>query len=101
MRARLVLLLLLGVFAVAVAGCGGGEEVSPLPDEVEGDVPAETEPAETETADATTDEEPTDEPADGEGDPERGLEVFASSGCGGCHVLEEAGTAGAVGPNLD
>ncbi|MGH2981898.1 MAG: c-type cytochrome, partial [Solirubrobacterales bacterium] len=28
-------------------------------------------------------------------------EVFASGGCGSCHTLEEAGTSGTVGPNLD
>jgi mono/diheme cytochrome c family protein len=96
MRPRLVLLLLLGAFALVVAGCGGGEEATPLPDEVEGDVPAETEPAE-----EPAEEEPAEEPADGEGDPQRGLDVFASAGCGGCHILEEAGTAGTVGPSLD
>jgi cytochrome c553 len=30
-----------------------------------------------------------------------GEEVFASAGCGSCHTLEEAGTSGTVGPNLD
>jgi sulfite dehydrogenase len=30
-----------------------------------------------------------------------GAEVFASAGCGGCHVLADAGAAGAVGPSLD
>jgi mono/diheme cytochrome c family protein len=27
--------------------------------------------------------------------------LFASQGCGGCHVLTAAGSEGAVGPNLD
>jgi mono/diheme cytochrome c family protein len=27
--------------------------------------------------------------------------VFISTGCGSCHTLQEAGTDGAVGPNLD
>lgn len=35
------------------------------------------------------------------GNPEAGEGVFASAGCGGCHTLEEAGTSGTVGPNLD
>jgi cytochrome c6 len=35
------------------------------------------------------------------GDPEAGAAVFTSAGCGGCHTLEEAGSSGAVGPNLD
>jgi mono/diheme cytochrome c family protein len=30
-----------------------------------------------------------------------GKEIFAAAGCGGCHVLADAGTSGTVGPNLD
>jgi cytochrome c oxidase subunit 1 len=30
-----------------------------------------------------------------------GKRVFASAGCGSCHTLKDAGTSGAVGPNLD
>ncbi len=30
-----------------------------------------------------------------------GKQVFVSNGCGACHTLKEAGTSGAVGPNLD
>ena len=30
-----------------------------------------------------------------------GKQVFASAGCGGCHTLEDAGSSGSVGPNLD
>jgi mono/diheme cytochrome c family protein len=30
-----------------------------------------------------------------------GREVFASAGCGGCHVLADAGSTGSVGPDLD
>jgi cytochrome c551 len=37
----------------------------------------------------------------GEGDAAAGEEIYASAGCGSCHALEEAGTSGAVGPNLD
>jgi cytochrome c oxidase subunit 1 len=32
---------------------------------------------------------------------EAGRTVFVSSGCGGCHVLSEAGGQGTAGPNLD
>lgn len=32
---------------------------------------------------------------------ERGKGVFASAGCGSCHVLADAGSSGQVGPNLD
>jgi mono/diheme cytochrome c family protein len=41
---------------------------------------------------------PGGEPA---GDAARGKEVFAEAGCGGCHVLEDAGATGTIGPNLD
>jgi cytochrome c6 len=30
-----------------------------------------------------------------------GKRVFASAGCGGCHVLADAGSAGTAGPSLD
>jgi cytochrome c oxidase subunit 2 len=30
-----------------------------------------------------------------------GRQVFTQNGCGGCHVLADAGTAGQTGPNLD
>jgi mono/diheme cytochrome c family protein len=36
-----------------------------------------------------------------QGDPAAGRQVFESAGCGGCHVLEEAGSSGTVGPSLD
>ena len=35
------------------------------------------------------------------GDAAAGKEVFASSGCGGCHALADAGATGTVGPSLD
>ncbi len=38
--------------------------------------------------------------AEGEGDAGTGKELFVD-GCGQCHVLEDAGTAGVIGPNLD
>jgi mono/diheme cytochrome c family protein len=34
-------------------------------------------------------------------DPQNGKKLFASAGCGGCHVLADAGAKGTVGPNLD
>lgn len=30
-----------------------------------------------------------------------GKKIFASAGCGSCHTLKDAGTAGTIGPNLD
>ena len=35
------------------------------------------------------------------GDAEAGAEVFASSSCGNCHTLGEAGATGNIGPSLD
>ena len=35
------------------------------------------------------------------GDAEAGVALFTEVGCGGCHVFEAAGAAGAIGPNLD
>ncbi|MGH3066373.1 MAG: c-type cytochrome [Gaiellaceae bacterium] len=46
----------------------------------------------------------TTEPTAGAGDAAAGKEVFVSiavPSCGGCHTLADAGTTGAVGPNLD
>ena len=34
-------------------------------------------------------------------DPQNGKKLFISAGCGGCHVLADAGSQGTVGPNLD
>jgi cytochrome c oxidase subunit 2 len=72
-----------------VAGCGGGETVSPLPETVEGTVPAET------GGGATTIEP---------GNAEAGKAVFATEAqptCGSCHTYQPAGTTATVGPNLD
>jgi mono/diheme cytochrome c family protein len=89
MRFRIVVLILLAVFAVGMTACGGGDETSPTPETVEGTV--------AETGEETTE----DGGAAGEGDAAAGEEVFAQGGCGGCHVLDAAGTSGTVGPNLD
>jgi mono/diheme cytochrome c family protein len=35
------------------------------------------------------------------GDAAAGAEVFASAGCGGCHVYGPAGSTAEVGPSLD
>lgn len=75
--ARLVALLLVALFVgVGVSACGGGDE---------GD--------ETATETTTTDETTTDEAT-------AGRAIFVAS-CGSCHTLSDAGTSGAVGPNLD
>ncbi|MCS7007760.1 MAG: cytochrome c [Gaiellaceae bacterium] len=89
-RSLVVLVALLLALGLAAAACGGGEEATPTPDTVTGELPTtETEPTET-------------EPPAEEGDPASGKEIFlGSAGCGGCHTLADAGTSGTVGPNLD
>jgi mono/diheme cytochrome c family protein len=117
MRRRTVLLLfVLGLASVALVGCGGGEETAPLPETVEGTVGQETgtegeetgtEEAETEegetTEEAATEETETDEGGGGQaqGNAKAGAAIYNEQGCGGCHVLEAAGSNGRVGPNLD
>ncbi len=89
-KAVFVLGLLLVSLALVAAGCGG-EEVTATPETVVGEVPTT---AETNGA--------ADLPALAlEGDATAGAEIFASSGCGGCHTLAAAGSSGNVGPNLD
>src|SRR5688572_27255645 len=93
-----LLLVLLGVCALTVAGCGGEEEVAPTAETVEGggDTGADT--------GGTTDTAGEGETATGgggEGDPEAGEAIFTEQGCGGCHMLEAAGSSGTIGPNLD
>jgi mono/diheme cytochrome c family protein len=70
-RVRLVVVLLAAA-TLAAAGCGGGEGVSGFED----------------------------------ANRSNGKELFVSgadgkAGCGSCHVLADAGTAGTTGPNLD
>jgi mono/diheme cytochrome c family protein len=72
---------------VGLAGCGGGDEVSPTPETIVGTLP-----------DVTTSEGPA---STVEGDPSNGAQIYASAGCGGCHAMEAAGSSGTVGPNLD
>lgn len=49
----------------------------------------------------TTGETAATEPSAPAGDAVAGKGIFASAGCGTCHTLQDAGTSGAVGPNLD
>jgi mono/diheme cytochrome c family protein len=76
--------LVVFALALALAGCGGGEAVSPTPETVEGTIP----------------EGETIEP----GNAEAGKEVFlnvANPSCGNCHTYGPAGTTQTLGPNLD
>jgi mono/diheme cytochrome c family protein len=75
-------------------------ETVPVETEPAETVPVETEPAPTEPVETEAAEtEPPDE--DAAGDPTVGEGLYASAGCGGCHTLADAGSTGAVGPNLD
>jgi cytochrome c553 len=108
MRLRLALMLVCSLLLAVAAGCGGGEEVTPTPDN---EVPAATggtdtgtdTGGETETGGGTTDTGggETTGGGGGGGDAEAGKEVFASAGCASCHTLADAGSTGTVGPNLD
>ncbi len=84
---RAALLLSLLALSAGVAGCGGGEEVGATPETLEGTLPQ-----------ATTSEGPA---STVEGNASNGAKIFSSSGCGGCHTLDAAGSSGNVGPNLD
>ena len=54
------------------------------------------------TVTAPTGTEEGEAPAEpGEGDPGAGKELFAANGCGGCHALDDAGSTGTQGPDLD
>ncbi len=64
----------------------GGDDEAPPPTETE---------AETEGGGDTGSE------GEGGGDAAAGEEVFAANGCGSCHTLDDAGTSGNIGPNLD
>jgi mono/diheme cytochrome c family protein len=75
-------LALIAVFGALVAGCGGEETVSPTPETVVGQPPAAPPP-----------------PA--AGDAAAGKQVYADSGCGGCHTFKPAGSTGKTGPDLD
>jgi mono/diheme cytochrome c family protein len=69
-----------------LAGCGG-KTVTPTPETVVGKL-------------TVTSSGPTT-PTLPQGDAGAGKAVFTSTGCGGCHMLEAAGSQGTVGPNLD
>ncbi len=72
--------IIVGIVALTVAGLGGWAAVRATNDS-------------TPAAVTTTPTETTPNAA--------GKATFASTGCGGCHTLADAGTVGSVGPNLD
>jgi len=88
-RPALIAALVVTAAALAAAGCGGGEEVTPTPETQVGTTLTQETPTEATTTSAV------------EGDATAGKAVFASAGCSGCHTLQDAGSTGNVGPNLD
>jgi mono/diheme cytochrome c family protein len=87
MRRSLAVAGILAGLAFLAAGCGDATVVSPTAQGVEGTLPQETTP--TETVDT------------GKGDAAAGKEVFASSGCNGCHTFAAANSNATIGPDLD
>ena len=107
MRRALLVLLVVALVAVGASACGGGQEVAPTAEDVQGTI--ETGGGETDTEAAGTGETETEEEdqtgAEDEeqtrGDAEAGRSIYDARGCGGCHTLEAAGSTANVGPNLD
>jgi len=89
--------------ALLLAGCGNYTQktVSPLPKTVSGTTTAAPTTTAATTTAATTTAAAATTTAAAAGDPAAGKTVFASSGCVACHTLKDAGSTGAVGPNLD
>ena len=79
--------VLIVLFALLLAGCGGEKVVSPT-GPVEGTTPGTT----TTTGETTT--------TAAKGDPAAGKKVFTDSGCGSCHTFAPAGSNGQIGPEL-
>ena len=90
MRRRAAILVSLVALTLAAAGCGGSEESQPLPETVQGTLPADT----TSTGEAGGE-------GGAEGDAVAGKEIYDEQGCGSCHTMEAANSTGTVGPNLD
>lgn len=86
--ARVVALVLSVGALVLLAACGGGDDITATPETVIGTVPEEN----GDTGGGG---------GDVEGDPAAGKEIFATTGCGSCHTLADAGSTGTIGPNLD
>src|SRR5262245_42254094 len=103
--------LFFAVAATLVAGMLIAVEVVSGEEETEEAEPAEVTPAEPsgESAPPPPGESAAPAPAESaapaegaQGDPTAGKDIFANvAGCGSCHTLADAGTTGAVGPNLD
>jgi mono/diheme cytochrome c family protein len=90
-----VAIVLVAGMLIAVVTIGGEEEEAEIGEVAPGETAAEPPPP-------GEPPPPEGEPAAPAGDPAAGKEVFlGAGGCGSCHTLADAGTSGAVGPNLD
>jgi mono/diheme cytochrome c family protein len=69
--------------------------------ETEHEAAAETQPAQTEPSEPPPAEPPPPTETGAAGGSEAAGKVIFETNCGSCHTLSDAGTAGAVGPNLD
>ena len=85
---RIVLIAAALVGASALAACQSRGVVSPTPNTVIG------------TVSTPTITFPIVPAFSVKGDPVKGKALFTAN-CGGCHTLQDAGTSGTVGPNLD
>ncbi|MEW6583801.1 MAG: c-type cytochrome [Actinomycetota bacterium] len=91
-----------GALAFGVAACGDdGEQAATTQPTTAPTTTAPTTTAPTTTAPTTTAPTTTEGTTTAGGDVAAGKTVFASAGCGGCHVLAAAGSTGTVGPSLD
>jgi mono/diheme cytochrome c family protein len=90
--------LLLPLLTLALAACGAGKEVQPLPEGATDTIPQQ---ATTETGQTETAQTETQGGGEVQGDPAAGKSVFASAGCVSCHTLSAAAATGTIGPNLD
>jgi mono/diheme cytochrome c family protein len=106
-RRLIATVIAIGALSLGVlSACGGSDAVGTLGGEVTigtGTVPTEApiEDSATTAEAATTEAAGETTAAAAEGDAAAGASIFTSAGCGGCHTLDAAGSAGAVGPNLD
>ena len=105
---RLATILAALVLAVPMAACGGEKDQTTAPETVEGGTTGGGETGTTEegtteagTTEAGTTGETEGGGGGGQGDATAGKAVFAKAGCGSCHTLQDAGSSGNVGPNLD
>src|SRR4051812_41390667 len=99
-RLLVALVACTGVLGLSACGGGGDDEASGTSTTAieEPATTAQDTTTEDTTTEVTTEDSSTEAPA---GDAAAGKEVYASNGCGACHVLAAAGTNGTIGPNLD